>query len=60
LEPVKFAQKQALVIILNDNKTRTTGIENVLFTEKDRNKPQENKAGLIFFLELKRLCEISV
>jgi len=45
LEPVKFAQKQAVVIILNDNET-TTGIENVLFTEKDRNKPQENEAGL--------------
>ena len=46
LEPVKFAKKQALVIILNDNETTTTGIENVLFTEKDRNKPQENEAGL--------------
>jgi hypothetical protein len=45
LEPVKFAKKPALVIILNDNEA-TTDIENVLFTEKDWNKPAENETGL--------------
>jgi hypothetical protein len=45
LEPVKFAKKQALVIILNDNEA-TTGIENGLFTEKYWNKSAENEARL--------------
>jgi len=44
LEPVKFAKKPALVIILNDNEA-TTG-ENILFTEKDWNKVAENETGL--------------
>jgi hypothetical protein len=46
LEPVKFAKKQALVIILNDNET-TIGIENALFTKKDCNKLEENQAELL-------------
>ncbi|GEM_PF-1189295 len=46
LEPIKFAKKQALVIILNDNEATTTGIENVLFMEKGWNKQEEKEAEL--------------
>jgi hypothetical protein len=45
LEPIKFAKKPALVIILNDNET-TTGIENILITKTYWSNPAENQAGL--------------
>jgi hypothetical protein len=44
LEPVKFAKKQAVVIILNDNEA-LKGIENVILTEDGCNKPVD-EAGL--------------
>jgi hypothetical protein len=44
LEPIKFAKKSALVIILNDNET-TTSIENVIY-EKDWDKAADNEVGL--------------
>jgi hypothetical protein len=50
LEPVNFAKKPALVIILNDNET-TTNIENILLREKKWNEPAELEAEMIAVLK---------